>query len=96
ATEADVPEGLDPTLYAYSPAEARHKALVNVVFVDTHAESLSLTALGYQFSEEERIPEETPEAIRDPLTGSYSATNKLFNGEGNDTLANEHRPSGPN
>ena len=90
----DLPEGLDPNVYAYSPAEARHNNRANAVFLDSHAEALSLSELGYELSEGSTgpdIPRGTAIPIQDPLSGTYTASNKLFTGNGSDDIAAEHR-----
>lgn len=93
--ESDVPTGLDTEIYAYSPVEARHNKLGNVVFGDTHAEAMTLPELGYQLvdpGEYTNVPEGTPFPIQDPYAGSYTAGNKLWTGDGSDPIAHEHRP----
>lgn len=87
-----VEEGLDTNLYSYSPVELRHNRHGNVLFVDTHAEPMTLTELGYEFDNADGVPEKTPRPIRDPQTGTYTASNKLWTGTGVDTIAQEHRP----
>ena len=84
---SDVPEGLDPDLFRYSPVEMRHRDRGMVAFLDGHAESMNLEDLGYQLDEHGFA---TP--ILEPNTGTYTATNKLWNGRGIDRIANEHRP----
>lgn len=84
---ADLEDGVDPNLYAYSPVEMRHGDKGNVAFVDGHVEAMTLVQLGYQVNSKG-----VAEPIRDPETGTYTATNKLWNGEGYDQLANEHHP----
>lgn len=83
----DVDEGLDPDQYAYSPVEARHGDRGNVVFLDGHASPMTLADLGYELDEND-----VPRPILDPNSGTYSANNKLWNGEGRDSLAAKHRP----
>jgi prepilin-type processing-associated H-X9-DG protein len=41
-------EGTADITVPFSPAEARHRGLANVVFLDAHAESRSLESLGYK------------------------------------------------
>lgn len=80
----DLPDGLDPEIYAYSPMEPRHNQRGNVLFVDTHAEAMTLKELGYQVSDgatPDTIPKDTPIPIHDPNSGTNSATNKLWNGD---------------
>lgn len=83
----DVAIGLDPSLYQYSPVEMRHGDRGNVVFVDAHAESMNLQDLGYQVDENG-----VPIPILDSLDGTYSASNKLWNGEAYDHIATKRRP----
>jgi prepilin-type processing-associated H-X9-DG protein len=85
--EDDVDEGLDPDRYAYSPVEMRHGDRGNVVFVDGHASPMTLVDLGYELNEDG-----VPLPILDPGSGTYSADNKLWSGEGRDALAIKHRP----
>ncbi len=83
----DVESGLDADLYQYSPVEMRHGKRGNVVFVDSHAETMTLEELGYQVDESGvAVP------IIDPQNGTYKASNKLWNGEAVDRLAAKHRP----
>ena len=83
----DVESGLeDASLYQYSPVERRHGKRGNVVFVDGHAEAMTLENLGYQLDEDD-----VPMPILDPLNQTYTASNKLWNGEGYDHLAVKHR-----
>ncbi|MEK7710924.1 MAG: type II secretion system protein [Planctomycetota bacterium] len=83
----DVAPGLDPQLYRYSPVEMRHGTRGNVVFVDAHAEVMTPEELGYQLNKDG-----IPVPILDPLNESYTASNKLWNGEAYDQMAVEHRP----
>lgn len=83
--------------FRYSPAEARHGDLANVVFVDAHAESMRLTELGYEVSGEtvsesseelhQGVPRGSPVPVLQPDQDPYEATNKLWNGKGIDPLA---------
>ena len=83
----DVQAGLPRELYRYSPVEMRHKNKGNVVFVDGHAKGMTLTSLGYQLNENGvAMP------ILDPLNGTYTASNKLWNGRAYDEIASKHRP----
>lgn len=70
-------EGTPDIVVPFSPAEARHAGRVNVVFLDGHTESLSLTALGYVLVN--GIPQCQTSAT--PLTG---ANNALWTGRGID------------
>ncbi len=85
-SDDDVPDGQDPALYKYSPAEPRHNSLANVVFFDTHAEAMSLKQLGYQFN-----GDGVAEPV-DPRDGAYTASNKMWTGEGRDRLASKPPP----
>lgn len=84
----DVDVGLDQNLYQYSPVEMRHGGKGNVVFVDGHAQPMTLQQLGYQVNEDG-----VAEPILDPLGSTYTASNKLWNGEAYDHIAVKHRPS---
>ena len=84
---SDVPSGLDPTLFQYSPAEMRHRGKGNIAFVDGHAAPKTLLELGYELNEDG-----VPIPIVNPESGTYEASNKLWNGTGQDTLARMHRP----
>ena len=85
--EDDVEEGLDADLYQYSPVEMRHKDRGNVVFVDGHAAAMTLEKLGYQ-----RDENDVAKPIFDPLNETYTANNKLWNGDAFDDIARKHRP----
>lgn len=91
----EIPGGLDPNVYTYSPMEPRHRNLGNVLFADTHAGAMTLVELGYQLSDgsDETIPKGVPMPIHDPMTGTYTASNRLWSGEGSDPIAFDHRPS---
>ncbi len=87
----DLPEGLgaDPRYFAYSPVEPRHKDRGNVLFVDTHAQAMSLQELGYEVSDgttPEGIRRGVPLPIHDPTLQDSVATNRFWNGEGTDPL----------
>jgi prepilin-type N-terminal cleavage/methylation domain-containing protein/prepilin-type processing-associated H-X9-DG protein len=73
-------EGTPDIQVPFSPAEGRHKGLANVVFLDGHAESLSLEALGYVTVN--GIPQLQTTAA--PLPG---ASNALWTGRGLDELS---------
>lgn len=91
-----VEDGLDPDLYGYSPVEIRHGDQANILFVDSHGETLTHIALGYEILDDvDGVPNGTPNPIRDPRTGTYRASNKMWNGEGSDRLAHEHSPASP-
>ncbi len=92
--EDDVEPGLDSVLYLYSPVEMRHRGGGNVVFVDTHAERMTLTQLGYQLETAPENPRDKGAAdpILNPLEETYSADNRMWNGEGQDPIALQHRP----
>jgi len=79
----DVEPGIEDTeLYQYSPVAMRHGKRGNVSFLDGHAEAMTLEDLGYQLNEDR-----VPMPILDATTGSYTASNKLWNGEGYDHIA---------
>ncbi len=84
---SDVGPGLDAALYQYSPVELRHNNRGNVVFVDAHAEAMNHEDLGYQVDEDG-----VPIPILDSMGGTYTASNKLWNGEAYDHIAVKHRP----
>jgi prepilin-type N-terminal cleavage/methylation domain-containing protein len=63
---------------AHSPAEARHRDRAAMVFVDSHAEPLSLTALGYEIGEHGVV-------VPDFGEGTV-ARNRLWTGLGRDPL----------
>ncbi|MCH8244187.1 MAG: hypothetical protein IH897_16495 [Planctomycetes bacterium] len=93
--DLSIPEGLDPEIHAYSPVEMRHKKRGNVLFLDTHAEAMTLEQLGYDLSPGDatkRVPKGTPVPIRDALNTTYSANNKLWTGQDFDPVAVEHQP----
>ena len=87
----DLPPGL-AEMYEFSPAEARHGNRANVVFLDAHAEALTLEQLGYQFKEDAPDPRDNgvAEPLLDPHSGNYVASNKMWTGEGKDAIAAEH------
>jgi prepilin-type N-terminal cleavage/methylation domain-containing protein/prepilin-type processing-associated H-X9-DG protein len=70
-------EGTPDIQIPFSPAEARHKGLANVVFLDGHTASLSLPALGY--ATYNGIPQ--LQLTSAPLPG---ADNSLWTGRGLD------------
>jgi prepilin-type N-terminal cleavage/methylation domain-containing protein/prepilin-type processing-associated H-X9-DG protein len=85
--EKDVSPGVDDAaIYAYSPVEMRHNNKGSVVFLDTHAEALTLDALGYETNEEG-----VAVGVFDPMSGTYKASNKLWNGDAYDEIAMKHR-----
>jgi prepilin-type processing-associated H-X9-DG protein len=92
----DVGPGLSTEIFGYSPAEARHKRKANAVFVDGHGEAMALLEFGYQLSDGSTpgLRKDTPVPIREPNTGTYTANNRRFNGEGSDPIAEKHRPGG--
>ncbi len=72
----------------HSPVEARHRGKGAVVFVDAHAELMSLSALGYQVAEGEVVAVE--EIVR------TMAHNKLWACTGRDDPPREYDyPEGP-
>ncbi len=84
----DVSTNVDPELYQYSPVEARHGKFAHVVFVDGHADPKTPSDLGYQLNDDG-----VPVPVKDSLAGSYTATNKLWNGEAYDEIAIKARRS---
>jgi prepilin-type processing-associated H-X9-DG protein len=78
----------DTSIYQFSPVEARHGRFGNVVFVDGHASAMTLERLGYELNESGM-----PIPILDSLTGTYKASNKVWNGEGSDEIAEKRRPT---
>jgi prepilin-type processing-associated H-X9-DG protein len=70
-------EGTPDTPIPFSPADARHSAKANVVFLDGHVESLTLDALGYSLFN--GIPQ--LQTTAKPLPGAYNA---LWTGRGLD------------
>ncbi len=70
-------EGTPDIQVPFSPAEARHRGLANVVFLDGHAESRSLEGLGYATAN--GIP--LLQTTSTPLAGS---SNALWTGRGLD------------
>lgn len=94
----DVPPGLNSEVYAHSPVEMRHTNQGNVLFVDTHARAMTLKELGYELCDGE-----TPEGVRkgepipihDPTFTPYTATNRLWNGEDVDYVAQEQHAESP-
>ena len=72
----------------HSPVQARHRGRGAVVFVDAHAELMSLLALGYQVEEGEVVA--IDEIVR------TMAHNKLWAGTGRDDPRREYvLPAGP-
>ncbi len=81
-------EGTPDIQVPFSPAEARHRGLANVVFLDGHTASLSLPALGYVTVN--GIPQlQTTSA---PLAG---ADNSLWTGRGLDESSPFYNTQGP-
>jgi len=87
---SDVDAGLDPALFRFSPVEARHGDKGNVAFVDSHAEAMTLTQLGYEIGDADRF-HGVALPVTDPAVGVH-ATNKLWNGLANDPLAHPTAP----
>ena len=86
-SENDVEEGIDVGLYRYSPVEMRHRDRGNVLFVDGHVAAMTLDELGYELNENG-----VAKPILDPLNETYTASNKLWNGDAYDEIAIKHRP----
>jgi prepilin-type N-terminal cleavage/methylation domain-containing protein/prepilin-type processing-associated H-X9-DG protein len=81
-------EGTADIQIPFSPAEARHKGMANVVFLDGHAETLTLEGLGYVTYN--GIPQlQTTSA---PL---YGANNSLWTGRGLDEYSPFYNTQGP-
>ncbi len=76
----DLSPGADER-FAYSPVEMRHGQYGNVVFVDSHAEPMSLRDLGYRRDERGFA---TP--VFDPADGAESASNRLWSGAGREPV----------
>jgi prepilin-type N-terminal cleavage/methylation domain-containing protein/prepilin-type processing-associated H-X9-DG protein len=81
-------EGTPDIQIPFSPAEARHKGLANVVFLDGHTASLSLQALGYNVIN--GIPQLQTSSV--PLPG---ADNSLWTGRGLDETSPFYNTQGP-
>jgi prepilin-type processing-associated H-X9-DG protein len=81
-------EGTPDITVPFSPAEARHSGKANVVYLDGHAESLTLQALGYALAG--GIPQCQTNAT--PLPG---ATNALWTGRGLDDYSPNYAIDGP-
>ena len=77
----DVSDGLDPSLYAYSPVEMRHRGRGMVAFLDAHAQAMRLGELGYEVGSDG-----APVPVDPSAAGEHSATNKSWNGLGADSL----------
>lgn len=84
---AEIFPGEDVQLFSFSPVSMRHGKRGNVAYVDGHANSHTLTELGYQLN-----ADQIPEPIIDIYSGTYSANNRFFNGDGRDAIAAEHAP----
>lgn len=81
----DVEAGLDAAVFRYSPVEMRHDKKGNVAFVDNHAEAMTATQLGYEIIDSGRF-KAVAKPVTDPAVDVH-ASNKLWNGLGNDPLA---------
>ena len=90
-TAADVPEGQNMEVFEFSPVEMRHNKLGNIVFADSHAEAMTLTQLGYQFSDLEHY-ERFPEPVLSVEDTEFTGTNRLWTGLGRDPLVKEQAP----
>ncbi|MFQ5413539.1 MAG: hypothetical protein ACE5E6_03675 [Phycisphaerae bacterium] len=84
---SDVPAGLDPRGYAYSPVEMRHRGHGNTGFVDGHAEPLTREQLGYAVGDGVATP------VWD-LGAAATASNRLWTGVGMDPIAARPTPGG--
>jgi prepilin-type processing-associated H-X9-DG protein/prepilin-type N-terminal cleavage/methylation domain-containing protein len=81
-------EGTPDIQIPFSPAEARHKGRANVVFLDGHAATMTLEALGY--STINGVPQLQTTAT--PLPG---ANNALWTGRGLDEYSPDYNTQGP-
>jgi prepilin-type processing-associated H-X9-DG protein len=81
-------EGTPDITVPFSPAEARHAGKANVVFLDGHAESLSLQSLGYVLLN--GVPQCQTTAT--PLVG---ASNALWTGRGLDDYSPNYSITAP-
>lgn len=93
-----VPDGQDPTEFAFSPMEPRHDDKGNVVFVDGHASAMTLHELGYHFLDQMHfVPIHNSEgvAVPDGLGGSQLFTNRLWTGQGTDRFSDKLTRAAP-
>src|SRR5262249_9438459 len=81
-------EGTPDITVPFSPAEARHNGLANVVFLDGHVESLSLEALGYCLAN--GIP-----VLQTDTTIPPGSNNALWTGVGLDEFSPGYGITGP-
>lgn len=89
------------SLYHYSPAEDRHRGLANVVFLDGHAESMTLFEMGYEISEGgeggrgpsypkgEPVPMYDAQSELRDSRGLKNTNNKLWTGSGLDEVRSD-------
>ena len=82
-------EGTPDIMIPMSPAEARHKGLANVVFLDGHTASLSLAALGYSL---DGFGNPVCQTTARPPAG---ANNALWTGRGLDDADPFYNTQGP-
>ena len=75
--------GTDIQVY-FSPAEARHNGLANVVFLDGHVAGLSLEDLGYVMQNNVALPQPATATITFNSGTLGWGDNKLWTGEGRD------------
>lgn len=93
-----VQAGLDPVVYQFSPVEMRHRGLGNVAFVDAHAEPMTLVQLGYEMlgeNPDEKSKKNTAIPVLDATDPALKATNRLWTGLGQDTIANQREQVTP-
>ncbi len=81
-------EGTPDITVPFSPAEARHNGKANVVFLDGHVESLSLSGLGYALSN--GVP-----LLQTTATPPSGSNNGLWTGRGLDEYSPSYGINGP-
>lgn len=99
----NIASNVNAEIFAYSPAEARHNNLANVVFADAHGEAMTLKAMGYDIDPGHQrgdLPRNVPMPVKDMAAPLHAATNKLWTGLGTDPIADaaaaaSNPPSGP-
>jgi prepilin-type N-terminal cleavage/methylation domain-containing protein/prepilin-type processing-associated H-X9-DG protein len=81
-------EGTPDIQVPFSPAEARHRGMANVVFLDGHTATMTLEALGY--ATYNGVPQ--LQTTSTPLPG---ANNALWTGRGLDEYSPDYNTQGP-